>query len=105
MSAPNRLRGRCIPKALSSTRAIQLRSAEDDLCWPGNKNRESGRRRVTTRPAIRADVVTESSRPDCREISTGLKISADSFGELPPAFGHGCRVVFSHKDSRLKCCF
>jgi hypothetical protein len=65
----------------------------------------SAPRRETTRPEGKAEVVTESLRPDSREISTGLKISADPFGEPPPAFGLGGLVFLSHKESRLKCCF
>jgi hypothetical protein len=61
----------------------------------------SAQRRATTPPDSKADMVTNSLRPDCWESSNSSKISADPFGEPPP--GHGLRgaQLLSHKVSSL----
>ena len=60
----------------------------------------SAPRRVTTRPEDRAEAVTNSLRPDSREISDSLKISAEPCGEPLPVFEFG-GMSLSRKNSRL----
>jgi hypothetical protein len=105
MSALDRLRGRSIPRATIWTQPVFYGSDAQMLCFSGSSGRGSGKRRETTRPKIRAAVVTESLRLNSRELPTGLKISADSFGELPPFLGPEGKSLYSHKESSLKCCF
>jgi hypothetical protein len=61
----------------------------------------SAQRRVTTRPEGRAEVVTNSLRPDSREISASLNVSADPFSEPPRVFKFGGMHPLSKKESRL----
>lgn len=61
----------------------------------------SAQRRATTPPDGKADVVTNSLRPDSWGNSASPKISADPFGEPPPRSGHGGAQLLSHKESRL----
>ncbi len=61
----------------------------------------SAPRRVTTRPAGWAEAVTNSLRPDSREISASLNISADPFSEPPRIFKFGGMHPLSKKEFRL----
>ena len=61
----------------------------------------SALRRVTTRPETRAEAVTNSLRPDSREISASLNISAEPFSEPPRVLKFGGKQPLSKKEFRL----
>lgn len=61
----------------------------------------SAPRRVTTRPEDKAEAVTNSLRPDSREILACLDISAEPFSEPLPRCAFGDMQLLAQKEPRL----
>jgi hypothetical protein len=62
----------------------------------------SALRRVTTRPEKKAEVVTNSLRPDSREIPASLNLTVDLASESLPVFDPGLRGVRPYGEPWLR---